>query len=397
MAVTVNDRQAAVQNLLDVADDRRRSRPAAALDFGAALGRRLAADIPAPGDLPAFDNSQMDGFAVRSAELASADQTPVTLPAGPTIAAGSVPPPIAPGTAMPIMTGAPIPEGADAVVPIEHTRPGDFVAPAITFTSSVPSGQHVRRRGEDIAAGEVLLPAGAVLTPAAIGVLSSAGVDSVAVEPPMRIAVISTGDEIASGQVLDANGAALVAACTELGLVAERFTVPDDPALFAAMLDGLDHDLVITIGGISAGAYEVVRQVLADVDGAWFGRVPIQPGGPQGHAVRAGLPIVCMPGNPVSTLISFELFIRPTLARIAGRDARPSGEGPLAEAVTSIPGKLQVRRGTVDSSGQVRMIGGPGSHLLAAYAAATHLIFLPADAEELSAGATVKWWRIAPN
>src|SRR5690606_24303383 len=126
-------------SLLDIADDRRRSRPAAVLEVGAAFGRRLADDIPAPGDLPAFDNSQMDGFAVRSAELASADQAPVTLPAGPTVAAGSVPPPITPGTAMPIMTGAPIPDGADAVVPIEHTRPGDFAASAITFASSAPS------------------------------------------------------------------------------------------------------------------------------------------------------------------------------------------------------------------------------------------------------------------
>jgi len=397
MAVTADDHDRAIRGSLELADDRRRSRPAVRRSPGAALGSRLARDVPAPGDLPAFDNSQMDGYALRASDVADADRRPVTLPAGPTIAAGSTPPPIDPGVAAPIMTGAPIPDGADAVVPIERTQPGDFDASEVTFTSSAAIGQHVRRRGEDIVAGDVLLPAGAVLTPAAIGVLSSAGVVDVAVEPAMRVAVVSTGDEIASGQVRDANGAALLASFAELGMEAERFTVPDSPESLTALLNELDHDAVVTIGGISAGAYEVVKQVLGSTDGAWFGHVPIQPGGPQGRAVWNGMPVLCMPGNPVSTLVSFELFIRPTLASIAGREPRPSGEGPLAESVTSIPGKLQIRRGTVDSQGRIRLVGGPGSHLLASYAVATHLIFLPAEAETLPEGATVKWWRIAPT
>ncbi|OUZ08012.1 hypothetical protein BHE97_15065 [Aeromicrobium sp. PE09-221] len=397
MTVSLETHRTEVERLLNLADEKRQTRSSVLCPLSEALGRRLVRDVLAPGDLPAFDNSQMDGFAVRSTDLRPAETAPVTLPVSAPIAAGAAAVSLAPGTAAPIMTGAPIPAGADAVIPIERTRPGDFSAPDVTFDTPAPPGQYVRPRGDDIRAGAVLMPAGTSISVAGIGALTGAGLTSVEVEPRMRIAIISTGDEIANGQIPDSNSAALAAASAEIGTQVDRFICADSPAEFAAVLDGLDHDLAITIGGVSAGAYEVVRQVLSPLPDAWFDHIPLQPGGPQGHAVRDGLPILCLPGNPVSSLLSFELFIRPGLARRCGQVApdRPSGTAPLAEPLTSIPGKLQVRRGTLDEHGQVQVIGGAGSHLLAAYAVATHLIFLPAEIEELAAGDTVTWWRIA--
>lgn len=399
MTVSLKAHRAEVERLLALADARRLSRPDVEAAVTEALGRRLATDVRATGDLPAFDNSQMDGYAVASADLASAGRSPVTLPVTAPIAAGARAAHLPAKTAAPIMTGAPIPSGADAVVPIERTAPGDFTASHVTFSAAVPPGHHVRPRGDDIRSGELLLAARQPLTPAAVGALTAAGVTSVVVEPPLRIAIISTGDEIVNGQIPDSNSAALAAACVELGARTERFVCPDVPARLATLLDELDHDLAITIGGVSAGAYEVVRQVLSPLPDAWFDHVPLQPGGPQGRALREGLPILCLPGNPVSSLVSFELFIRPGIARICAQVApeRPSGSAPLAEPLTSPPGKLQVRRGTLDDKGRVHLIGGPGSHLLAAYAQATHLIFVPAEVERLEIGDTVAWWRIAPH
>ncbi|MBM9462770.1 molybdopterin molybdotransferase MoeA [Aeromicrobium sp. YIM 150415] len=397
MTVSLETHRTEVERLLTLADQRRRARPADSCPLPQSLGRRLARDVAAPEDVPAFDNSQMDGFAVRSTDLRSATTAPVTLPVAAPIAAGASAVSLTPGTAAPIMTGAPIPAGADAVIPIERTRPGDFSAPEVTFDAAAPGGQYVRPRGDDIRAGAVLMPAGTSISVAGIGALTGAGLMSVEVEPTLRIAIISTGDEIANGQIPDSNSAALAAACAEIGAHVDRFICSDSPDEFDELLDRLDHDLALTIGGVSAGAYEVVRQALSPLAEAWFDHVPLQPGGPQGRAVRAGLPILCLPGNPVSSLVSFELFIRPGLARRCGQvdPDRPCGTAPLAAPLTSIPGKLQVRRGTLDEHGEARVIGGAGSHLLAAYAVATHLIFVPAEIEELAAGDTVSWWRIA--
>ena len=397
MTVSLEAHRAEVEHLLTLADERRRARPPVSCPLTAALGRRLVVDLRAPNDLPAFDNSQMDGFAVRSSDLREAHHAPVTLPVAAPIAAGATTVSLPEGAAAPIMTGAPIPRGADAVVPIERTRPGDFTAPDVTFDVAAPEGQYVRPRGDDIRAGAILMPAGTTISVAGVGALTGAGLTEVDIEAPMRIAIVSTGDEIANGQIPDSNSAALAASCEEIGAQVDRFICSDDTEEFESLLDGLDHDLVLTIGGVSAGAFEVVRQTLSPLPGAWFDHVPIQPGGPQGRAVRDGRPILCLPGNPVSSLVSFELFIRPGLARRCGQVSpdRPIGTAPLAEALTSIPGKLQVRRGTLDQHGAARVIGGPGSHLLAAYAIATHLIFVPAETEELAAGDTVTWWRIA--
>ncbi len=379
---------------------------------GAALPpRRLAADAVAVVALPGFDNSQMDGYAVHSADLAEASpESPVRLPVVEPIPAGTQPPPLAPGFAAPVMTGAPVPEGADAVVRVEDVTPPEFGLSKVELSAPVEPGAYVRRTGSDVAAGAVVLQAGAALGPAQLGVLVAAGVREVQVTRPPHVLVVSTGSELAPAgrplgpaQVHDANGAALTVALAQVGARVTARVVPDEPSALRDVLAAApDADLVVTSGGVSAGAYEVVRQTLTD---AWFGGVAMQPGGPQGCGlVEVGsgerarrVPLVAFPGNPVSALVSFEVFLRPVVAEAtgAGPARRPVRRLPLAEPLDSPPSVLQVRRGTVDDDGRVRLVGGPGSHLLAHLAAATVLVLVPPGVAHLDAGDTVDVWEIA--
>ncbi|RLV56963.1 molybdopterin molybdenumtransferase MoeA [Aeromicrobium phragmitis] len=402
MSTSIEEHRDAVAHLIHLADARRRERVEDVAVEALTNPRRLAEDVLSAHDLPPFDNAQMDGYAVAAHDLAGATpQRPVALPVASPIPAGADTGVHSPGTAAPIMTGAPVPKGADTVIPIEHVEPSRFDVPEVRFSTAPPPGQFVRPQGDDVSRGALLLPRGTWTTPAAIGSLTAARVRSVRVEGELRVAIVSSGDEIASGQLADGNGVALTAAVREVGASASRHVVRDDPREFASLLDELTStsDLVLTTGGISAGAYEVVRQVLEPLPASWFDHVPLQPAGPQGRALRNGLPIVCFPGNPVSTLVSFELFVRPALARSCGvvNPDRPAGSGRLAAPLTSPAGKLQVRRGRVDDDGLVHLVGGAGSHLLSSYAAATHLVFVPADADRLAAGDTVAWWRIATH
>ncbi|RQN07825.1 molybdopterin molybdenumtransferase MoeA [Aeromicrobium camelliae] len=402
MSTSLAEHRAAVARLVEKADARRGARTENVHVTALSSPLRLAEDVLSAQDLPPFDNSQMDGYAVAAHELAGATpERPITLPVAAPIPAGADAGVHTPGTAAPIMTGAPVPKGADAVVPIEKVEPSRFDVSEISFSTPPPPGQFVRPQGDDVSRGAVLLPRGTWTTPATIGSLTAARVRSVRVETALRVAIVSSGDEIASGQLADGNGVALTAAVRELGASPTRHVVADDQAELRALFEELSatSDLVLTTGGISAGAYEVVRQVLEPLRDAWFDHVPLQPAGPQGWAVWDGLPIICFPGNPVSTLISFELFVRPVLARACGvvSPDRPTGTGPLAEALESPLGKLQVRRGRVDDDGLVHLVGGAGSHLLSSYAAASHLVFVPAEAGRLAAGDTVAWWRIAAH
>ncbi|WP_370375361.1 gephyrin-like molybdotransferase Glp [Isoptericola sp. b515] len=377
--------------------------------------RFLTADAVAVINLPGFDNSQMDGYAVRAADLANATPSdPVELPVGAPVPAGTQPPPLTPGTAAPVMTGAPIPDGADAVIKIEEADPPAFPEPGmaatVRFSAPVAPGTFVRRAGSDVAAGDVVVPAGTRLGPAQLGVLVAAGVTEVEVAEPPHVLLISTGSElVAAGeplgpaQLYDANGAALTAALAEVGCRVTHRVVPDDPAALRAALAEPPDDvaLVVTSGGVSAGAYEVVRQTLAD---AWFGHVAVQPGGPQGLGTIAvrdptaprDVPLVAFPGNPVSALVSFELFLRPVLAEATGAVPahRPRGRAPLAEAIDSPEHLHQVRRGRLDADGRVEMVGGPGSHLLAHLAMATLLVHVPPGVAHLDAGDDVDYWEI---
>jgi molybdopterin molybdotransferase len=364
--------------------------------------RALAYDAVAVVALPGFDNSQMDGYAVRAADLAAArPDRPVVLPAGAPVPAGTVPPPLPAGRVAPVMTGAPVPAGADAVVPVEQASP--FGSAAVTFTAPVAPGTYVRTAGSDVAAGDVVLRTGTPLGPAQVGALVAAGVEAVHAAGPPRVLLVSTGSELAPAggrlgpaQVFDANGAVLSAALAQVGARVVARVVPDEPDALRAVLDAAaDIDVVVTTGGVSAGAYEVVRQTFHD---AWFGHVAVQPGGPQGcGTVTLGdgrrVPLVAFPGNPVSALVSFELFLRPLLAGAGGlaahRRVRPV---PLAEPLDSPPDLLQVRRGRLDDGGRVRLVGGPGSHLLAHLAAATVLVEVPVGVAHLDPGDTVNIW-----
>lgn len=371
------------------------TRPSETVRLDGALGRVLAYDVSSPVDLPLFRNSQMDGFAV---DAASVTAVPVTLPIVATVAAGPAEPaPHAPGTAVRIMTGAVLPEGADAVVPVEDTEVSDG---KVTVLRSRTAGEFVRDRGSDVRTGMLLLPAGTLLEPRHLGVLAAVGVAAVGVRTRPRVAVITTGAELvdagtapAPGQIFDSNGAALSAGLRANGAevsVVDRSS--DEPDTFRACLRRAvaRAELVITSGGVSMGDYEVVKDVLAEL-GARFGPVAMQPGGPQGLALVDEVPVLTFPGNPVSTMVSFEVFVRPLLRRAAGLPDIAQDVASLDHAVTSVAGKRQFLRGRRTGSG-VEVVSGPGSHLVAALAWADVLIDVPADAVSLAAGDRVKVW-----
>jgi len=377
------------------------------LPLAEALGGVTASVVRSPIDLPLFRNSQMDGYAVRSADLA---QLPVSLPVTGDIPAGPAnPPALAPGTAVRIMTGAVVPEGADCVVPVEdvEVEPGVGGDPLdgamVKVLVGRASGDFVRDRASDLAAGAELLPAGQLLGARHLAALAAAGITTVPVRRRLRVAVISTGAELVApgdsprpGQIFDSNLTALSAAVTETGaelVLAERSS--DETAVFRDILDratGL-ADLVITSGGISEGAYEVVRETIGPL-GASVGHIAMQPGGPQATVTVNGVPVLCFPGNPVSTQVSFAIFARPLLLEAAGRDADVTTDRTLSAGIRSIAGKRQFLRGRLDSRGSVELVSGPSSHLVAAMARADVLVDIPADFTELSAGESVRVWSL---
>jgi len=370
----------------------------------AALGRGLAGDVPAPVDLPPFANSQMDGFAVRSSDISDGG-TLLTVVAP--IAAGATAAALEPGTAAPIMTGAMIPPGADAVVPIEKAVPDAFPDPGAEATVRLPAtepGTYVRSTGSDIRAGELALAGGTFLGPGQLGLLAALGITRVAVHRKLRVLLATTGDEVVEpgnplepGKIYDANGTLLEAAMRQAGLEVLRAAISTDSPdeLTAILREHAPHvDLIVTTGGVSKGAYEVVRQAAAGQD-VEFLHVAMQPGGPQGIGRFDGVPFVGFPGNPVSCLVSFEMFLRPVLSSLFGSPApRPALRARLAEPVESPAGKHQVRRGTLLPDGTVRLEGGAGSHLVHALANSNALIHVPAGIAALAAGAEVEVWML---
>ena len=375
-----------------------RTRDAESIPVGAALGRVLATAVASPIDLPPFRNSQMDGFAVRSADVAPGAALPV---AGEVAAAAGTPAPLAPGTAVRIMTGAPVPEGADAVVPVEDTATDDG---QVTIASAWAAGAYVREVGSDLRAGQELLPADLRLGPRHLAALSAAGITEVPVRSRVRVAVLSTGSELVApgeplgpGQIADSNGTALAAASRDVGAeIVLEGRVVDDADAFAALLDAAvaaEAELILTSGGISMGAHEVVRETLEPL-GATVDVLAMQPGGPQAIAAYRGIPVVCFPGNPVSSQLSFLLFVEPVLRDVAGLPDRIRVSRVLEAPITSVPGKRQFLRGRALPDGRVEQVGGTSSHLVAALAAADVLLDVPEDATELPAGATVETWEL---
>ena len=376
------------------------------LDGGAA-GRIAHAEQRALVDLPGHDDSQMDGFAVSTVDL-SGDGAEVTLPLGPTIAAGDPPGELTPGTARPIMTGAPLPAGADLVLPVEESAQGRFSAATgadgtVTLTpASAAPGRFVRRRGSDTRRGDTVLREGRLLTPARIAHLAACGLRDVEVLAPVRVVVLSTGSEVrpaadgepGPGARHDANGPGLAAALTEAGAeVVRTGTVPDDAE---QLLDALrshvtahNADLVVTSGGVSMGAFEVVRHA-SQLPGTalTFPKIAMQPGGPQGigtlEAAGRRVPWLAFPGNPVSALLSCELIARPALGAPARRRLRLPVQ--LEQPEPSPVALAQYRRARVLPSGQVRMVGGASSHLIGGYAAADALAIVPVGIDTVRDG-----------
>jgi len=366
-----------------------------------ALGLVLAEDVVAPLSLPGFDNSAMDGYAVVGDDIAAAtDDTPVRMPVTEDIPAGRTDiPTLTAGTAHRIMTGAPLPSGATAVVPVEST---DGAIDTVTIRASVRPGQHVRRAGEDVTAGSTVLRAGQVVTPAALGLAAALGLSELTVVPRQRVLVMSTGTELVApgtplqpGQIYESNAVMLAAAVREAGgdVVASPMT-GDDVEVFRETLAGHtgDADLVVTTGGVSAGAYEVVKDALTGA--VEFVKVAMQPGMPQGAGtLEDGTPIITLPGNPVSALVSFEVFIRPALRAAMGLPdpERPRRTAALTEDLTSPRGKRQFRRGVLDGD-TVTSYGPPASHHLRWLASANCLLELDEDTVEAAAGERVQVW-----
>jgi molybdopterin molybdotransferase len=371
--------------------------PPAEVPLLESLGLTLAGDVAAGLSLPRFDNSAMDGYAVRVADLAD---LPVTLPVAGEIGAGQAGvTSLAPGTAAKIMTGAPVPQGADAVVPYEWTDRG---AATVLVEQAPASGQHVRRAGEDVRAGDVVLPAGTVLEPRHLGLLASIGHPSVSCGRRPRVVIVSTGSELrepgtdlAADSIYEGNSFLLAGAALRAGAEVHRLgIVPDDPdAFLAALREALPAaDAVVTSGGVSQGDYDVVKAALRPLGTVWFGGVAMQPGKPQGYGRVDGVPIFTLPGNPVSSYISFQVFVLPALHRMMGRatDASAWPTARLAEPVFSSPaGRRQFLRGVL-RDGELHQVGGPGSHLIGALAASDALIIVPEEATSLAAGDEVQ-------
>ncbi len=380
--------------------------------LGLTLHEGLTARLPAPP----FTNSSMDGFAVRAADVAGASaERPVELPvtgdqpAGPAAASA-----LAPGTAIRIMTGAPLPDGADAVVPVEQTDQPRGAAPlpaAVRVGEPVVAGAHVRRRGEGVPVGAAVMPAGTRLGPAALAAAGAVGYGELSVVRRPRLAVVSTGDELAApgealggGTIPDSNLAMLVALAVEWGAdvpLAER--VGDDPDALRAVLARAAEvaDLVVTCGGISAGAFEVVRQAL-ESPAVRFVQVAMQPGKPQGLGVLPGgphgpVPVIALPGNPVSSFVGFRVLVRPALAALAGRD--PLGETLTVEVRAAEPwrsptGRRQyapVRLEAPQRTGEPFLARpthrlGSASHLVGSLHLAHALAVVPAEVTRVEAG-----------
>jgi molybdopterin molybdotransferase len=371
-----------------------------------ALGCVLAADVAAGEDLPPFANSAMDGFALRWSDVVDAgDGAPARLRVVGEVFAGSAKlPRVEPGTTARIMTGGPLPPGADAVVPIERTTARGEVVEV-----SMPVGERgfVREAGEDVRAGTVVLEKGRLIDPAAIGMLASVGANEVPVHPRPVVTVVSTGDELVDpgdplgpGQIRDSNSWLLVAQAQAAGTEAFRCgRVHDNPDALRRgfALAAADGDFVVTSGGVSVGDRDYTRQVLAEMGDVRSWRVAMQPGMPQAFGIAAGSPLYGLPGNPVSCFVVFEVLVRPALRRLAGypddRLDRPRVVARMGEPVRSPNGRVSFLRVRleVDDAGLTAVLTGPqGSGVLSSCVAADGLAVVPPEVTELPEGAEVE-------
>ncbi|WP_103944393.1 molybdotransferase-like divisome protein Glp [Thermomonospora echinospora] len=372
-----------------------------------AEGALLAEPVSAPIPLPPFDNSAMDGYAVVSTDVASASEdSPVTLPVVGDVAAGDTGvSAIRPGLCLRIMTGAPMPAGADAVIPVEWTDGGTV---SVRITRPAPPGHYIRRAGEDVQAGQVVLEPGVRLRAPQLGMLAAVGRARVSVRPRPRVVVLSTGDELrepgsepAFGQIWDSNSFMLTGAVNEsegVGIRAGALTDAPEKVREALEDQLIRADAIITTGGVSMGARDAVKEALTGT--LTFTKVAMRPGKPQGFGLLHGIPIFTLPGNPVSAYVSFQVFVRPALLAMQGLPPEPPGAGTavLTEEVRSPAGLRHYLRGRL-SSGEdgdlaVTPAGAQGSHQMGALAAADALIVVPEERDIVPAGERVEIWRL---
>ncbi len=371
-----------------------------------ALGRVLAEDVTSPLALPPWDNSSMDGYAVRAEDVRGASpQRPKSLRVVGTVAAGlATDRHVSPGEAIRIMTGGSVPAGADSVIRVEDTDAGEST---VSVTGDRDCGRNVRPRGEDLAAGAVAVARGSRLGAGHIGVLASVGRAELRVYRRARVAVLASGDELvdverfsevtAGRKIVSSNSYSVTAAVVEAGAVPVSLgVVKDDPAELRSRLKDLDCDLLITTGGVSVGAFDFTRPVLAELGlVARFWRARIRPGGPVAFGLLRGIPWLGLPGNPVSTLVTFELFARPAIRTMHGLAApfRRATPVQIEEPIVTGGGLTHFMRAVItDRAGTLtaRLTGPQGSGLLTSMARADALVIVPGDRTRVEAGETMQ-------
>lgn len=388
--------------------------PVETLDIAQANGRILRKDITAQSPVPAFNNSAMDGIAIQWADIDELD-LPVRLTSVGDLPAGSSKTvQVERGTYARIMTGAPIPDGADTVVPVEQitVQPDNVVV--IEQTPSKGLGAHIRKAGEDVTLGDVVVTAGTRLTAAHLAAANAIGVATVTVSRPVRVAIAATGDELVSppaplerGQIYESNAVYLEHWLTELGAdVTACHHIPDDPAIFDDVLDRMAEtaDLVVLTGGVSVGDFDVVRDGLVADGHAQFRFVAMQPGKPQGFTRwRGKTPTIGFPGNPVSTVVSAQLFLRPLLEQLTGETPQRPVVCRAAHSWRAPAKREQFMPvvASVNTDGQL-VVGrthelGSASHAVTAVAGASGLVQVGADVDDVQTGDTLMYWPLIPG
>lgn len=364
-----------------------------------AVGRVLAEDFHAPWDLPLWDNSAMDGYAVRAADAAHGQELTLTgyIPAG-----GSELPPVAPGCAVKIMTGAPIPPGCELVVPVEETEESDG---KVRLLADLQVRDHIRFKGEDVKAGDKVLAAGTLLRPPEISLLASFGQSLVQVHRRPRVAILSTGDELVelgmvpgTGQIINANIYSLAAAVRDAGGVPHLLGIARDnlESHREKLARGLKADVLITSAGVSAGDRDLVRDVLEELGVEQkFWKIAIKPGRPTAFGVRDQTLVFSLPGNPVSTMVTFEMFVRPALRKLQGVTpaVRPFAKARLAEPVRKRPERVQFLRVQVRLE-EGRLVasssGDQNTGIVRTMIRANGIAVLPAEKDHFEAGEEVE-------
>lgn len=374
------------------------------VDISSALGRVLGEDIRARGGNPPWDNSAMDGYALKSADVAGASaERPARLKVIYDLPAGQAPRgPVGTGEAVRIMTGAPVPQGADAVVMVERTEAGEGF---VLVKAEARKGENIRRSGEDFKAGDLVIARGSLVRPAEVSMLATVGVPFVFVHRRPRVAVISTGDELtdineapAFGRITNSNGYALAALAAAAGAEPIQLGIARDnkESLKEKLARAMDADAIISSGGVSVGDYDFVKDVLKEMGSSMiFWKVAMKPGKPLAFGVIGGKPAFGLPGNPVSSMVAFEQFVRPSLLRMAGRSRifRQTFEARLLKAIKIKPGRMNFIRAELalgPGGFTAAPLDGQGSGMISTMVRANAFVIVPEGSEGFKEGDAVK-------